>query len=52
MLYDKLVHGRGNSNRLLGWLAFLRNVEPIFYSKLLIKYSKYCKDDIIDFLKK
>lgn len=51
MLYDKLVHGRGDSNRLLGWLAFLRNVEPIFYSKLLIKYSKYCKDDIIDFLK-
>lgn len=51
MLYDKLVHRKGASNHILGWLAFLRNVEPIFYSQLLIKYSKYCKGDIVDLLK-
>ena len=51
MLYDKLVHRKGDSNHVLGWLAFLRNVEPIFYSQLLIKYSKYCKGDIVDLLK-
>lgn len=48
MVYKKLVHGEGNPEQILGFLAFLKDVEPYTYNKIIIKYSKYCQGDIID----
>lgn len=47
MLYNGLIHHKGNKSQIIGYLAFLKDIEPITYSKLLIKYSKYCKGDVI-----
>jgi len=43
MLYEKLVKGNQNidSERLRGYLAYLREIEPHTYSKLFIKYKNY-----------
>lgn len=46
MLYDKLIKGTGNSDQILGHLAFLRDVEPDMYNSLIIKYSSYCDQDL------
>lgn len=52
MVYDKLIHGEGNSNKILGHLAFLKDIEPNYYNKIITKYSTYCDGDIISSLKK
>lgn len=51
MLYDKLVNGKGDSEQILGYLSFLRDVEPETYNNLIIKYSSYCDEDLFDALK-
>ena len=50
-LYDKLIHGRGDEKSILGYLSFLKDIEPDTYNKLIIKYSGYCEGDILDALK-
>lgn len=52
MVYDKLVHGKGDSYRILGYLSFLKDVEPNTYNNLIIKYSQYCNGDVIKELSK
>ena len=52
MIYDKLVNGIGDSNQILGYLSFLKDVEPNTYNNLIIKYSRYCEGDIITALRK
>jgi hypothetical protein len=52
MIYNKLVHNQGDSNHILGYLSFLKDIEPNTYNNLIIKYSQYCDEDIIDALKK
>ena len=52
MVYDKLVHGKGESYRILGYLSFLKDVEPNTYNNLIIKYSQYCNGDVIKELSK
>lgn len=47
MIYNKLVHGQGDPKQILGYLSFLRDIEPNTYNNLIIKYSKYCEGDII-----
>lgn len=47
MVYDKLVHKRGDPSKILGYLAFLKDIEPNTYNNIIIKYSKYCNGDII-----
>ena len=47
MVYQKLVHHKGDSNQILGYLSYLKDIEPNTYNNLIIKYSKYCKEDII-----
>lgn len=47
MIYNKLVHGKGDSDQILGYLSFLKDIEPNTYNNLIIKYSKYCEGDII-----
>lgn len=47
MIYDKLVNGKGDSKKILGYLSFLKDIEPNTYNNLIIKYSKYCDGDII-----
>ena len=48
MVYKKLIHGEGNPEQILGFLSFLKDTEPYTYNKIIIKYSKYCKGDVID----
>lgn len=48
MVYDKIINKKGNSEKILGYLAFLKDVEPDTYNNIIIKYSKYCSGDIID----
>lgn len=47
MVYDKLVHGQGDSERIIGYLAFLKDIEPNTYNNIIIKYSNYCHGDVI-----
>lgn len=47
MIYKKIVHNEGDPNQILGYLSFLKDIEPNTYDNLIIKYSKYCKEDII-----
>ena len=52
LVYDKLIHNKGDGNCILGYLAFLKDVEPQTYNNIISKYSQYCKEDIIEALKK
>lgn len=47
MVYDKIVHGKGNPNQILGYLSFLKDIEPHTYNNIIIKYSQYCSGDLI-----
>ena len=51
MVYDRIVHGRGDPNTILGNLAFLKDVEPNAYNSFLIKYAGYCDGDVIAAIK-
>lgn len=51
MVYCKLIKGEGDYNQIMGYLSFLKNIEPKTYSNIICKYSKYCNGDIIDELK-
>ena len=52
IVYDKLVHGKGDAEQVLGYLAFLKDIEPNTYNNIIIKYSSYCQGDIIQELGK
>lgn len=52
MVYDKLVHGKGDPYQILGYLSFLKDVEPNTYNNLIVKYSQYCSEDIVKELSK
>lgn len=47
MIYDRLVNGKGSPDEILGYLAYLKDVEPQVYNKYIIKYSTYCDGDVI-----
>ena len=47
MIYTRLVNGDGSPNEILGYLAYLKDVEPQTYNKFIIKYSTYCDGDVI-----
>jgi len=51
MIYNKLIYNEGNSNQILGYLSFLKDIEPETYNSIIIKYSNYCQGDIIDAIK-
>lgn len=40
LLYEKIVLGKGDSNRILGYLSYLKDIEPNTYNNFVIKYSK------------
>jgi len=48
-IYKFLLTGVGNNAEILGYLAFLQDVEPSYYDKIMIKYS--AKGDIIKILR-
>lgn len=52
LVYNKLVHNIGDSNEILGYLSFIKDIEPHTYDNIIIKYSKYCDEDIIEALNK
>lgn len=52
MIYDKLVHKKGDPDEIIGYLSFLKDIEPNTYNNLIIKYLKYCDEDIITALTK
>lgn len=52
IVYDKLKKNIGKPETILGYLAFLKDIEPHTYNSLIIKYSKYCDGDIIEELRK
>lgn len=52
MIYDKLVKNEGDPDEIIGYLSFLKDIEPATYNNLIIKYSKYCDEDIIAALRK
>ena len=47
MIYNRLVNGNGSPNEILGYSAYLKDVEPQIYNKFIIKYSTYCDGDVI-----
>ena len=47
MVYDKLIHNTGNPEQILGYLSFLKDIEPDTYNNIIVKYSRYCQGDII-----
>lgn len=48
MVYERVIHGRGDSEVLLGYLSYLKSIEPQTYNQLITKYSAYCDGDIIE----
>ena len=52
MVYNKLRNNTGKPETILGYLAFLKDIEPHTYNSMIIKYSKYCDGDIIEELRK
>lgn len=50
MIYNKLINNKGNPYEILGYLSFLKDIEPNTYNNMIIKYSKYCNGDIISAL--
>lgn len=51
MIYNRIINGNGDAETVLGYLAFLKDVEPGTYNKLLIKYTPYCDGDVIEAIK-
>lgn len=49
MLYKKLTNNEGDSDIILGNLAFLKDIEPDYFNKIIIKYSTY--GDVLNILK-
>ena len=47
MIYDRLVKGTGSPDVILGYLAYLKDVEPQVYNRYMIKYASYCDGDVI-----
>ena len=47
MVYEKIKLGKGDSRVILGYLSFLRDVDPHAYDRIIITYSKFCIDDIL-----
>lgn len=47
MIYNRLVNGKGDPEKILGYLAYLKDVEPQVYNKYIIKYATYCDGDVI-----
>lgn len=51
LIYDKLVHHVGDAESILGYLSFLRDIEPDTYNNIIIKYRSYCKGDLFEAIK-
>ncbi|MEL7597284.1 MAG: retron St85 family RNA-directed DNA polymerase, partial [Clostridiaceae bacterium] len=49
MVYNKVVHGKGDSNVILGHLNFFKDIEPEYYNKIMLKYS--CHGNVLEKLK-
>ncbi len=49
MLYKKLKYKIGDSNKILGHLFFLKDIEPNYFNKIMIKYSHF--GDVLSILK-
>jgi RNA-directed DNA polymerase len=49
MLYQKLIKNIGNSRVILGYLYFLKDIEPEYFNKIIIKYSYL--GDVLEVLK-
>lgn len=47
LIYNKLIHNTGDPLIIMGYLSYLKQVEPYAYNKLITKYSKYTSNDII-----
>lgn len=50
-IYKCLKKRDGNPQEILGYLAFLKDIEPLTYNKFISKYSSYCDGDIIEVIK-
>lgn len=51
MIYERIMHGRGDPDVVLGYLSYLKDIEPTTYNHLIVKYSGYCNGDIINAIK-
>lgn len=51
MIYQFIKYGRGNKKEILGYLAYLKDIDPLYFNKLDIKYMKYVDKDILTFIK-
>jgi len=49
MIYNKITKDIGDADCILGYLAFLQQIEPMTYNKIIIKYSGY--DDVVSKIK-
>lgn len=50
MLYKKLKHNKGEGRKILGYLHFLKDIEPDYFNKLINKYSNF--GNVLELLKK
>lgn len=49
-LYKYIKYGEGNSNEILGYLSYLKSIEPQTFNSISMKYNKYLKNDVFSFL--
>lgn len=50
MVYKKVAKGEGDSTTIMGYLSFLKDIEPLAFNRIIIKYSKY--GNVLDLIKK
>ena len=52
MIYQRLKYGQGDPEVILGYLSFLKAIEPATFTKYLIKYAPYCNGNVLAAIKR
>lgn len=50
MIYKYIKYNDGNPDEILGYLSYLKDVEPKYYTNLILKYSKLTYKDLYTFI--
>lgn len=50
-IYNYIINNKGSKKEVLGYLAYLKDIEPKTFTKYNIKYMKYINTDLVSYIK-
>lgn len=50
MIYKYIKYQEGNADEILGYLSYIKDIEPDYFINLVLKYSKYTENDLYTYL--